>query len=665
MQSYSDRGLLTWTIRGDEHSGDVVLLLHGMDCGPHTINRLAESVERVWHENKYSTCHILMPQLPLQWSQCVDLKRLAEEMMLYLNENLAVKSIHSLTVVGHSAGGVVAQAFYMFTRKCDGTLAALSPRDIRLILIAPLNQGWEISHHLPLSKKISWLIGIKLITFVTLKEQLRALIFRDRLNPPWIMQLQRGSPFLVWIRLQWLELQDDLPQVVQLLGSIDEIVSWRDMIDMASGASFQYLDVPNSDHVTILDFDNAHYGATRREKFELALTLASGDKKKTVRPWDVDPAPQEEQVKRVIFVIHGIRDEGHWTQKIGMNARKIFEKEQGGHGDEIAIMTSSYGYFSMLEFLQPGKRLEKIHWLADNYVEAKRRYPNAKFSYIAHSNGTYLLAHALGRYDDMQFERVAFAGSVVSFRFNWDKLVARFREQQRRREVNVKTEMRVLNFTATSDWVVGLIPMIADVLPLKWLFGSDLGGAGVVPFRSVCVEGNDSKIGSHSAAIQEENWDHLARFAVAGVVPSDSPKNDPTYQDQREWWLREPAVFFVCPAAILLLLYIVVCYLPMLAWSNPVLFWGVPAILLTFCAAAIAWWESSLAHMTIHRRLEKGKRTGFIVTATVIVLLLWLIVGVNLLKYFGYWHDPIGLEWLKTMSVVFYVIGVYQILTKV
>ena len=97
----------------------------------------------------------------------------------------------------------------------------------------------------------------------------------------------------------------------------------------------------------------------------------------------------------------------------------------------------------------------------------------------------------------------------------------------------------MLNFTATSDWVVGLIPMIADILPLKWLFGSDLGGAGVVPFRSACVEGNDSKIGSHSAAIQEENWDHLARFAVAGVVPSDRGKEDPTYQEQRVWALRE------------------------------------------------------------------------------------------------------------------------------
>lgn len=665
MKSYSDRDLLAWTERGDKNSGDIVLLLHGMDCGPHTINRLAESVERVWHEQKASNCHILMPQLPLHWAQCADLRRLSEEMVLYLNENLAVKSVHSLTVVGHSAGGVVAQALYMVTRECEGPLAELSPRDIRLILIAPLNQGWEISHHLPLSKKITWIIGIKLVPFVVLKERLRAFIFGDNLSPPWIMQLQRGSPFLVWVRLRWLEEQDDLPQVVQLLGSIDEIVSWRDMVNTASGARFQYLAVPYSDHVTILDFDDEQHGAPRREKFQLALTLPPNHQKETIRPWDVDPAQPEKQVTRVVFVIHGIRDEGHWTQKIGTNARKIFENEQGGKRDEIAIVTSSYGYFSMLEFIQPGKRLDKIHWLADKYVEAKRRYPKAKFSYIAHSNGTYLLAHALSRYDDMQFERVAFAGSVVSFRFNWDKLVTRFKEQQQRREVAADTQMQVLNFTATSDWVVGFIPMIADILPLKWLLGSNLGGAGVIPFRSACVEGNDSKIGSHSAAIEEENWDNLARFAVAGVVPSDSPDDDDSYREQRTWPFRVPTVYFLCPFVILVALYLVLRYLPMLAWTNPTLFWSVPTIIIVLSATAIAVWEGSLAQMTIHKRLENRKRTKSILVVTGVVLFLWLSVGVYVLQYFGYWHDPNGLEWVKVLSVVFYVIGVYQILTKV
>ena len=332
------------------------------------------------------------------------------------------------------------------------------------------------------------------------------------------------------------------------------------------------------------------------------------DRRNTIRPWDVDPAPSEEKVKRVVFVIHGIRDEGHWTQKIGINVRQIFENEKVDKNDKIAIVTSSYGYFSMLEFLQPSKRQEKIHWLADQYVEARRRYPKAKFSYIGHSNGTYLLAHALNIYDEMQFERVAFAGSVVSFRFNWDRLVARFREQQRRRDVNPNTEMQVLNFTATNDFVVGFIPMIANILFLDRLFGTDLGGAGVVPFTSACVEGNDSKIGSHSAAIKEENWTHLARFAVAGVVPSDNTDDDQTYQKQRVWLLEKPFIYFFCPAAILLLLYIVVCYLPMLAWSNPALFWVVPAILLTFSLIAIALWESSLAQMTIHERLEKRKK---------------------------------------------------------
>ena len=192
----------------------------------------------------------------------------------------------------------------------------------------------------------------------------------------------------------------------------------------------------------------------------------------------------------MVFVIHGIRDEGHWTQKIAARARRIFELENPTK--KIAVETSSYGYFSMLEFLSRSARRQKIHWLMDEYVEAKRRFPKAKFSYISHSNVTHPLAQALLDYPGVTFDRIAFAGSVVTSRFDWEPLL------------ESKQVGHVLNFTASHDWVVARFPRLAEIIPrLRHIVGQNLGGAGVRSFRSDTVKNNSHVIGGHSAAIAE------------------------------------------------------------------------------------------------------------------------------------------------------------------
>ena len=57
----------------------------------------------------------------------------------------------------------------------------------------------------------------------------------------------------------------------------------------------------------------------------------------------------------------------------------------------------------------------------DKYAEAKALFPNAEFSYVGHSNGTYLLARALTDYTCCSFKYVVFAGSVVRTDYNWSK----------------------------------------------------------------------------------------------------------------------------------------------------------------------------------------------------------------------------------------------------
>ena len=217
----------------------------------------------------------------------------------------------------------------------------------------------------------------------------------------------------------------------------------------------------------------------------------------------------------VIFVIHGIRDLGHWTKKI---ARRVLVAADQYNSSlsasdsklEFAIETSTYGYFPMLSFLTPGARQGKVQWLMDKYTEAKSLYPNAAFHYVGHSHGTYLLAKALEDYESVKFENVVFAGSVVRHKYEWETHIPN--------RINA-----VQNFVATGDWVVAFFPKALEMLGFQ-----DLGSAGHDGFQVAeelqdLHEPDDYVTGGHGAALQEDMWNGIAKFILTGKpVESDS-----------------------------------------------------------------------------------------------------------------------------------------------
>jgi pimeloyl-ACP methyl ester carboxylesterase len=244
--------------------------------------------------------------------------------------------------------------------------------------------------------------------------------------------------------------------------------------------------------------------------------------------FDTVPPKPSEDTKNVVFVIHGIRDRGYWTKKL---ARKI--KEHGGDPGTFQSITASYGYFPMLPFVLPWRRREKVQWLMDQYAETRAIYPNAEFHYVGHSNGTYLVAAALEKYRAARFKRIVFAGSVVRTNFDWSRLI---------REGRVE---KVLNFVATSDWVVALFP---KAFSLRLYRAFDLGSAGHDGF----VAHEERAIGQaqlleragvydlvyvkgrHGAAIEEHEWDEIAEFVVNGTPPNPV---QPKIYGLRDRWL--------------------------------------------------------------------------------------------------------------------------------
>ncbi len=197
-------------------------------------------------------------------------------------------------------------------------------------------------------------------------------------------------------------------------------------------------------HRTVLRMAG-HGTAVEARRHCLAWAMTQSDewlKLNTTTP--VEEIMVRNDVTDVVFVIHGIRDVGYWTQKI---ARRTIIRGMA-QGRRVASETSTYGRFPMLGFIWPRTRSKKVEWLMDEYAEAVARYPNAKFAYMGHSNGTYMLARSLEDYPVVRFTNVVFAGSVVVTDYN------------RIRDINQGRINRVLNYTASSDWVVAIFPKL-------------------------------------------------------------------------------------------------------------------------------------------------------------------------------------------------------------
>jgi len=182
----------------------------------------------------------------------------------------------------------------------------------------------------------------------------------------------------------------------------------------------------------------------------------------------------------------------------------------------------------MLPFVVPWARRRKVEWLMDQYAEALAEHPNAKMSFVGHSNGTYLLARALDDYPFLRFKNVVLAGSVVRSDYDWVS-----------KKKNGQIE-NVLNFVATFDWVVAVFPKAIEILNLQ-----DLGGGGHDGFDKIKDEVKYIS-GRHDAALAEENWDSIAEFILKGEKPRIPPN---LLAKTRSW-------FFVSLAKIAPLLWL-------------------------------------------------------------------------------------------------------------
>jgi predicted esterase len=452
---------------------------------------------------------LLVPQYDSNIVSNVDPRRVAAQLVEYIHEvdiNRSKRSdggeYESIILIGYSGGGLIIRKIYLIAMGYgddEEIIRNFKPfpwakKVERILLMAGLNRG--ISNTKP--EHMSWLFyAIQKLGWVAL----------PRLGiGKFVSHLKQGSPFVANLRVQWIRLSQSpdvqLPPTIQLLGDVDEVVSEADNIDVLTDAGFKYLKIRDTGHASICDFKNPAVGSHRKERFHHALTTP-------IESLDNDSIPYENEVGQakdhIVFVMHGIRDMGLWTSRIGETVESVAHQL----GQSVDCIKAGYGYFPMLRFLFLGSRQVNVRWFMDRYTEVIARYPNSKISFIGHSNGTYLLASALKRYHACKIHHVAFAGSVVPKNYPWDNLIQQGRVKAIRNDV------------ASADWVVGIFPGFFELLKL-----SDIGTAGHNGFQDDAPKNSSFGQyfkGDHGAAIQPANHGSLAYFILTGnkVAPEE------------------------------------------------------------------------------------------------------------------------------------------------
>jgi pimeloyl-ACP methyl ester carboxylesterase len=581
------------------HSGTLVLLLHAYTHTAASMAAVQTATMSAW-----PGATVVCPTLPAALWSTANPNEVVAGLLSMMDQAIqaadaAGRPYERVVLVGHSLGALLARKLYVvacgetadapFESEFRGVgVAALhglveprpwAGRISRLVLLAGMNRGWRVTHHLSLLRAPMWAAGVGVGNVVYQLSGRRLLI----------LTIRRGAEFVTQLRIQWLRMRQRCrgpaaahlaggALTVQLLGSRDDMVAPEDNVDLVSGGDFHYLDVPYSGHADVIELDDPAAGPERRRLFLLALSsTAAALSAESAVPSDEQFSAPDPDVKKMLFVVHGIRDAGYWTHKI---ARRV-KKKAGAALGTWATETSSYGYFPMLPFLFPWYRRNKVEWLMDQYTEALARYPNAQFSYVGHSNGTYLVARALELYPCCRFENIVFAGSVVSRHYDWGSLTL----------PSARRVHAVLNFVASSDLVVAAFPKLFQML--KW---QDLGSAGHDGFALASRGAHVHELafirGGHGAAIDENLWDTIADFVLTG-------RAEPTATPNRV--ARQSA-------------------LARAVGRYPYLVWGVIAALFWGLWLLVQYGLAALIDDTTRRAFA----TGF--GAALYVLLLWLLV---------------------------------------
>jgi len=165
-------------------------------------------------------------------------------------------------------------------------------------------------------------------------------------------------------------------------------------------------------------------------------------------------------ISSILFTVHGVETLGRWQDEISPSFSGI---------DGLHHEPHKYGIFRVAKILVPMYRRAEVRRFATLYDKWCKEN-TIRPSIIAHSFGTYIVATALRRYREMEFDNVILCGSIVANDYPWQELLK-------------KKVSRVRNELASEDRVVRLFrsKLLRRLIP-------GTGTSGIDGFKSTSAE---------------------------------------------------------------------------------------------------------------------------------------------------------------------------------
>ncbi|MFL5800164.1 MAG: hypothetical protein ACJ8CR_00175 [Roseiflexaceae bacterium] len=413
-----------------------------------------------------------------------------------LSDGLQYKTI---TLLGHSLGGLLVRHMYLIAKgvtKVDKAVIyrTWTERVDTIVLVSTPNRGLSLQKYSRLAR-----VAIRLVARLGLAKLIDSML--------------QGSEFIVNLRLSWMEEMykqgEAAPKVVQVLGRKDDMVRREDSIDVVQFQNACHLFVDNETHDSIIDVREGD------EKYLVIRdAIIGGERLKQAAaksPAGMDDGkPTAKQASAVVFLVHGIRDYGAWLEPLDQALRQ--------RDPQILPIKSSYDYFSLLQFVLTPLRRSKVAWFRDEYTQVRATYPGVPIHYIGHSNGTYILANTLKRFQSIKVDRVYFAGSVLPRNFDWNELFD-------------NGQLKLLrNDCAAADWPVGVV-----CAGLSWIMPRELGIAGYQGFTY--DDGARARqlryiAGGHGAALDGAD----KQASVADFITGRRDADPPLVTEPKQWF---------------------------------------------------------------------------------------------------------------------------------
>jgi hypothetical protein len=243
----------------------------------------------------------------------------------------------------------------------------------RIIHIGGMTTGWEFNSEIP--KLYLWL----------------GPIIRPLCSDWFPWQIYKGSKFITETRISLNRQYDSTrkmmpiqPQEDFLLGTKDEYVTPADAIEtggILAVGNPRYIEVSGCTHRNILGDNQGRVNENVRIYIEQALVsnnqnlppgfriIEADDIDDYLDPLDNEPARRDVNVNHVIIIMHGIRDGGTWAKRIGNIIKDIWRDESKlSESRNVRVVSPTYGYFSIWDFVRPGGRRRAVDWYQNIYA---------------------------------------------------------------------------------------------------------------------------------------------------------------------------------------------------------------------------------------------------------------------------------------------------------